>query len=81
MSSRKRSNAELAGGSSVRSKKDDQSCNPSKEGEKRQSDSTRKESISVDPLESDEEPKIPHQALAFREKVVRQAIRWRVRRR
>ena len=57
MSSQKRSSAEVAGGSLDTSKKDDQSCDPSKEDEKRQSGSPRNMSTSVGPLEGNEEPK------------------------
>ena len=57
MSSQKRSYAEVAGGSLDTSKKDDQSCDPSKEDEKRQSGSPRNMSTSVGPLEGNEEPK------------------------
>ena len=56
MSFQKRSDAEFASGSSDMSKKDGQSCNPSKEDDKRQSVNPRKKGTSVGPLEGDEEP-------------------------
>ena len=58
ISSQKRSIEEFVSGSSDTLRKDDQSCNSSKEDEKHQGGSPRVKSTSVSTLESDEEPKI-----------------------
>ena len=58
ISSQKRSIAEFVSGSSDTLRKDDQSCNSSKEDEKHQGGSPRVKSTSVSTLEGDEEPTV-----------------------